>query len=200
MPGEQYFEADPTSTSKRRSITARLAGQQVELVTDRGVFSPDGLDDGTDYLLRKIPAPGPDQRTILDLGCGYGPIAIAMARQAPESTVWAIDVNSRSRDLTADNVARLGLTNVRVAAPDEVSEGVTFDLIYSNPPIRIGKPALHDLLSRWMSRLAPDGRAYLVVNRNLGSDSLARWLDEHAWSTTRLGSRRGFRVLEVRSS
>ncbi len=197
VAGEQYFEADPTSASKPRTITVRLAGEEVELATDRGVFSPAELDDGTDYLLRKALRNASGTKTILDLGCGYGPVAVAIAKQVPDATVWAVDVNGRARELSEENATRLGLGNVRVADPADVPTELRFDRIYSNPPIRIGKQALHDLLSTWLRRLAPDGRAYLVVNRNLGSDSLARWLEQSGWTTTRLGSRRGFRVLEI---
>ena len=198
MPSEQYFEAEPSSPSKPRTITVRLGGDDVDLATDRGVFSPGGLDDGTDYLLRKSLRTAPETGTFLDLGCGYGPISIALARRAPAATIWAIDINERSRLLTRQNAESLGIDNVAVAAPGEVPAPVTFDRIYSNPPIRIGKAALHELLTTWLSRLYPDGTAHLVVNRNLGSDSLARWLDGNGWETTRIGSRRGFRVIEVR--
>jgi 16S rRNA (guanine1207-N2)-methyltransferase len=73
-----------------------------------------------------------------------------------------------------------------------------FDRIVSNPPIRIGKTALHGLLLRWLPRLTPDGTAHLVVQKHLGSDSLARWLTEQGYPTTRLASRAGYRILKVR--
>jgi 16S rRNA (guanine1207-N2)-methyltransferase len=77
---------------------------------------------------------------------------------------------------------------------------VRFTEIWSNPPIRIGKQALHDLLLTWLPRLAPGGRAVLVVGRNLGADSLHRWLEEQGHPTTRIGSAKGFRVLEVHAA
>jgi 16S rRNA G1207 methylase RsmC len=92
----------------------------------------------------------------------------------------------------------LGLTNVTVAAPDEVPDDVVFDVIWSNPPIKVGKQELHDLLNRWLARLSPDGYAVLVVNKNLGSDSLANWLTELGWTVKRISSRQGFRVLTVK--
>ena len=135
---------------------------------------------------------------ILDLGCGWGPIACVAAVRAPWATVWAIDVNERARQLTAHNAEQAGVAaRVRVAAPDEVPGDLRFDRILSNPPIRIGKAALHELLRTWLARLGPSGRAHLVVQKHLGSDSLARWLDGQGHATTRLTSRAGYRVLEV---
>jgi 16S rRNA G1207 methylase RsmC len=110
-----------------------------------------------------------------------------------------VDVNERALQLTRENAAALGVSDRVVAArPDEVPDEVTFDEIWSNPPIRIGKQALHDLLLRWLTRLAPEGRASLVVGRNLGADSLQRWLGEQGFPTARLASAKGFRVLQVR--
>src|SRR5205085_3319601 len=134
----------------------------------------------------------------LDLGCSYGPIALTIARRAPTATVWAVDVNRRALALCEANAKANGLTNVRVVEPDAVPGDATFAGIWSNPPIRIGKAALHDLLLTWLGRLAPDGRACLVVQKHLGSDSLAKWLDEQGWPTARRAARAGYRVLEVR--
>ncbi len=191
--GEQYFSATPTSASRPSLIRMTARGATVELTTDRGTFSPDRLDPGTAFLLGAAPPPPPTGR-LLDLGCGYGPIAVTLARLAPAAEVVAVDVNERSRALTAANAERLGLTNVTVAAPHEVAEE-PFDLIWSNPPIRIGKAALHDLLLHWLGRLGSGGSAVLVVNRHLGADSLQRWLDEQGFPTERLASKKGYRLL-----
>ena len=168
------------------------------LTTDRGVFSPEGVDPGTKLLLLDGPPPDPDETgALLDLGCGYGPIACALARRSPSAAVWAIDVNDRARALCAANAAAAGLTNVSVVEPDRVPDELRFAGIWSNPPIRIGKAALHELLSRWLGRLAPAGVAHLVVHKHLGSDSLARWLESEGWAVHRLASRRGYRLLDV---
>ena len=167
----------------------------VDLQTDRGVFARDGVDPGTKLLLLEGP-PVPAGGDVLDLGCGYGPIAVTLARRAPAVTVWAVDVNERARALCAANAA--GLPNIRVCAPGDVPDDVRFAAVWSNPPIRIGKVALHDLLTTWLDRLTDDGYAALVVQKHLGSDSLARWLGEQGWSVDRRCSRAGYRVLEVR--
>jgi len=193
----QYWTDSPGVASQPSEVDLLLPDVDLRLTTDRGVFSADRVDRGTRYLLLE----GPDLPTgpvdLLDLGCGYGPIACTLASRRPEARVWAVDVNERARDLCRANAAAAGLANVEVAAPDDVPVDVRLAAIWSNPPIRIGKPALHDLLTRWLDLLTPDGTAHLVVQRHLGADSLARWLDDRGWATERRGSRKGFRLLDV---
>jgi len=198
MSTGHYFDPVPRTSSARRTVTLSLPDLSVELITDRGVFSAVRVDSGTKVLLLEAPDP-PDHGAVLDLGCGYGPIAVVLARRAPGASVWAVDVNERARALTALNAAAAGLTNVSVAAPEEVPPELRFAAIYSNPPVRIGKAALHQLLRRWLDRLEPDGVAHLVVNKNLGADSLATWMaDGLGWAVDRQVSRVGYRVLTVR--
>ncbi|MGZ4724397.1 MAG: class I SAM-dependent methyltransferase [Ilumatobacteraceae bacterium] len=171
----------------------------VTLATDRGVFGYGQIDAGSKLLLLRAPAP-PPAGDLLDLGCGVGTLTIPLARRAPGATIWAVDVNGRARDLCIANGAANKVSNVRVTAPDEVPANVRFDCIWSNPPIRIGKPALHDLLTMWLARLAPGGCAVLVVHKHLGADSLQRWLAEQGYPTERLASSSGYRVLLSRSA
>jgi 16S rRNA (guanine1207-N2)-methyltransferase len=195
---DHYFTAAPASADERRRLRVRLVGRDLEVDVAPGIFSPGGLDKGTAVLLDEAPAP-PPTGTFLDLGCGWGPIALALALRSPGATVWALDVNERALDLAARNAAALGLDGVRATTADGIPDDVRFDLIRSNPPIRVGKAALHALLAAWLPRLAPTGVAHLVVQRNLGSDSLQRWVEtELAMPCTRLASSKGFRVLEVR--
>ena len=194
-----YFSADPAARSAPREIELSLPDLSLRLTTDRGVFAVDGIDPGTKLLLLECPPPSPAQHVGLDLGCGYGAIALTVARRAPHITVWAVDINERARALCAANADRAGVADrVRVHAPDDVPDDIVFDVIYSNPPIRIGKPALHELLLHWLGRLSPDGAAYLVVQKHLGADSLARWLTDEGWKVKRLTSRLSYRILEVR--
>lgn len=193
----QYFDEDPTVESAPRDVTWSLPDGPLTLTTDRGVFGYDRVDTGTKLLLLKAPAP-PDAGHLLDLGCGTGAIAITLARRAPTATVWAIDVNARARELCVHNAARLGITTIHVAHPDDVPSHLRFAAIWSNPPIRIGKPALHHLLTTWLKRLAPDAAAHLVVQKHLGADSLQRWLTSGGMPAERVATGAGFRVLRVR--
>jgi 16S rRNA (guanine1207-N2)-methyltransferase len=191
-----YFDPTPAVESHPRKVHLHVGELAIELQADRGVFGSRGVDLGTLILLREAPAP-PARGEILDLGSGYGPIAIALARQAPEARLWAVDVNERALELTKANAAAAATPNVIASSPDEVPADLTFDAIYSNPPVRVGKAALHDLLTRWLKRLTPGGRAYLVVQRNLGADSLAAWLATQGYEVRRLKSKKGYRILEV---
>jgi 16S rRNA (guanine1207-N2)-methyltransferase len=192
----QYFDPEPTAPSARRRVDLALPDLHLPLVTDRAVFSADKVDAGTRYLLLDAPHPPPGGH-LLDLGCGYGPIAVALATRSPAATVWAVDVNERALALCAENATRLGLDNIRAVKPEDVDEDLRFSGIWSNPPIRVGKTELHRLLSTWLARLATGGHAYLVVQKHLGSDSLQRWLTDQGWATDRLGSRAGYRILVV---
>lgn len=192
-----YFDQDPTAASKPTQIEVNLPDVGVTLTSDRGVFSHDRLDPGTKLLLTEAP-PIEDNAVTLDLGCGWGPIACVTALRTRGGRIWAIDTNTRARTLTEINARAIDAAErVTVASPTEIPEGVRFDRILSNPPIRIGKPALHHLLESWLSRLNPDGRAHLVVQKHLGSDSLNRWLTDQGFPTIRLVSRSGYRILEV---
>ena len=195
----QYFEAEPRAATSPRTIVVKVGGMQLRFVTDSGVFSPDRLDAGTRLLLAEAPPLTAGERQVLDLGCGWGPIACIAALRSPTAEVLAVDVNERALRLTARNAETNAAGNVAVARPDGVDPALRFDRILCNPPIRIGKPALHDLLATWLDRLAPQGRAHLVVHRHLGSDSLARWLADRGHGVTRLQSKSGYRLLEVRS-
>jgi 16S rRNA (guanine1207-N2)-methyltransferase len=199
VTGDHYFSAEPASAAHRRTVEFSVAGRDFTLAAAGGVFSADRLDPGTAVLLRKADLPGPGTGgPLLDLGCGYGPIACVLASLAPEAAVYAVDVNARARDLTAANAATVGAADrIHVSAPDDVPGNVRFTQLWSNPPIHIGKPALHDLLSRWLARLTPDGVAWLVVGRNLGGDSLHRWLSGNGWEVARHASQKGFRVLRA---
>ncbi|QTX05017.1 class I SAM-dependent methyltransferase [Agromyces archimandritae] len=197
MPSDHYFSQRPSSPAEQRPLEVHLAGRDVSLVTASGIFSPDHVDQGTRVLLGAMPAPPAGD--LLDLGCGWGPIALSLALQAPGSRVWAVDVNDRAIDLVRVNAERLGLTNVNACRPEDVPADVRFASIRSNPPIRVGKEVLHGMLEQWLPRLADGGDAWLVVQRNLGSDSLHRWLADAGWDVERVTSEKGFRVLRVRA-
>lgn len=201
---DHYFSAQPATAAKKKTIEVELNGSTHELFTAPGVFSPGHLDTGTKVLLKAMTTPPAGH--LLDIGCGWGPIALTMALQNLDAQVWAVDVNERSLELTTQNAQHLGLTNITAVTPDQVPGDIEFAEIWSNPPIRIGKEQLHELLRFWLPRLSAGSSAFLVVQKNLGSDTLARWLDEEfsggseslmSAQTVRVSTSKGFRILET---
>jgi 16S rRNA G1207 methylase RsmC len=199
MSGEHYFSAEPTGDFKPKTIRVNLLDQDFQLQTAGGVFSPDHLDTGTAMLLNHI-SEAPTTGNLLDVGCGWGPIAIALALQAPEATIWAIDVNQRSLDLTNLNAKTLGITNIKTCLPDEVPTDLEFSGIWSNPPIRVGKSELHNILMTWLPRISPECESYLVVAKDLGADTLLKWLQSELpseFDAQRIDTAKGFRIIRV---
>lgn len=199
MASEHYFSESPSSELKPREITVELAGRTLSLATAAGVFSPGRIDPGTAVLLASMPTP-PRDGTFLDVGCGWGPIALSLALLSPEATIWAVDVNERVLALLRENATRAGITNINAVLPDDVPADVVFNGIWSNPPIRVGKAVLHTILETWLPRLEIDSEAYLVVQKNLGADSLQRWLNESMGQIVeveRESTSKGYRVLRA---
>jgi 16S rRNA G1207 methylase RsmC len=199
MSGEHYFSAEPAGDFKPKTIRVNLLGKEVQLQTAGGVFSPDHLDTGTAILLDHVDE-APISGNLLDIGCGWGPIAIALALQAPSATIWAVDVNQRSLELTRTNAELLGLKNIKACLPEEVPSDIRFSGIWSNPPIRVGKAELHSILNTWLPRLAEECESYLVVAKDLGADSLLKWLQSELpenFDAQRIDSAKGFRIIRV---
>lgn len=199
MASEHYFSSQPSSELRPREITVEIAGRELSLATAAGVFSPGRIDPGTQVLLAEMPTP-PREGTFLDVGCGWGPVALTLALLSPDATVWAVDVNERVLELLRENARRAGITNINAVLPDDVPSEIEFDGIWSNPPIRVGKTVLHEILSQWLPRLGRDLEAYLVVAKNLGADSLQKWLNQDLKGVVeveRTSTSKGYRVLRA---
>ena len=199
MSSDHYFSQEPKSDYQPKQIELNVAGEVFQVTTASGTFSPLRLDVGTSVLLDHLEL-APQDGNILDLGCGWGPIALNLAKNSPKAKIWAVDVNSRSLELTDLNAKTLGITNIQTETPDDVPADVRFSGIWSNPPIRVGKKELHALLLNWLPRLEKNGSAYLVVQKNLGSDSLQKWLTEAltgGYEVSRLTSVKTYRIIRV---
>ncbi|MDO4258712.1 MAG: methyltransferase [Actinomycetaceae bacterium] len=203
MGVDQYFsDSSPVAEGEARHLTITARGHSFSVSVSGKVFSSTRLDLGTRQLLAEAPAL-PAQGTFLDLGCGWGPIALAMAAESPAAQVWAVDVNSRAVDLTQRNATANGYgeaiyaCDAQSALAKARSEDLRFDVIWSNPPVRIGKEAMHEMLTSWLSLLAPNGFAYFVVQRNLGADSLISWLNAQGFPAQKIASKKGYRIIEV---
>lgn len=199
MSSEHYFSQEPESEFSPKEIRVWLAERELTVTTANSIFSPDHVDGGTRILLDWL-AKAPTEGDLIDVGCGWGPIAISLALHAPKATVWAVDVNERSLELTRINAAKLGLTNIRVCKPEDVPNYIEFSGVWSNPPIRVGKEALHQILMTWLPRLVEGGEGYLVVAKQLGADSLQKWLADELgaeFDVARVETAKGFRVIRT---
>ncbi|GIH12199.1 class I SAM-dependent methyltransferase [Rugosimonospora africana] len=198
MTGDHHFSADPNAQAAGQTVTFEAGGREFTLAASSRAVSAQRLDPGAAVLLRKAPLPGPRGGVYLDLGCGYGAITAVLAASSPAVRVYAVDVDPRALELVARNAAALGLSDrIIPATPDRVPDEVVFDEIWSDPPIRIGKAELHEMLLRWLPRLARHGTAWLVVDRHLGGDSLQAWLSSQGYQVERCASQKGYRVLSV---
>ena len=200
---DHYFTAEPASAAERRPLRVFLADRELIVETAPGVFCPDRVDIGTAVLLHDVPEP-PARGNLLDLGCGWGPIALTLGLRSPDASIWAVDVNQRALGLARDNAEALGVNDFHAVTPEEVPAEIRFGTIWSNPPIRVGKDVLHEMLLTWLPRLEAGGAAYLVVQKNLGADSLQRWLADRltslspdAFAVGRHATAKGFRLLSV---
>jgi len=198
MNQDHYSTPEPPAASQPLTIKVAMPDGTLQLTTDRGVFSYGALDLGTKVLLLKAPA-APSTGNLLDLGCGVGPIAITLARRSPGAAVWAVDVNNRALRLCRDNANANGVKNVHPATPDQIDDAIMFDAIWSNPPIHIGKAAMHEMMLQWLPRLNPGATCVMVVQKHLGSDSLQSWLTAQGYPTQRIGSAKGYRILSSRA-
>ncbi|EPI53614.1 MULTISPECIES: class I SAM-dependent methyltransferase [Gardnerella] len=200
--GEQYFSTNPNSLDLRRTLQVDLRGKEVSVQVSNGVFSSSKLDLGTAVLLKHAPQP-PENGRFFDIGCGWGAISLALGFESPNAQIYAVDVNERALELTNINAKNAGLNNIHTyLVEDALKEDALkdIDLIWSNPPIRVGKDVLHNILLTWLPRLKVGGAAYLVVQKNLGSDSLIPWLSKNLgedFSVEKYASSKGYRIIEV---
>lgn len=200
--GEQYFSATPSSSDERKTLHVTLRDRDIDVQVSNGVFSASKLDLGTSVLLKHAPKP-PENGRFLDIGCGWGPISLSLGLESPNAEIFAIDVNERALELTKLNAKNINLKNIHTELVENAIKNKDLeriDLIWSNPPIRVGKEVLHEILLTWIPRLNENGKAYLVVQKNLGSDSLIPWLAENLgenYIVEKYASSKGYRIIEV---
>jgi 16S rRNA G1207 methylase RsmC len=201
MPQQHYFSEQPQTETTTHPVEFELEGRTFNLTAASGTFSSTRLDAGTRILLKESSF-FPSEGTILDIGCGWGPISIAIAALRPATNVIGLDVNARSLELAASNASQLGLKNFKAVRADAIAQDLLFDGIWSNPPIRVGKAVLHELMETWIPRLKPGASAMLVVQKQLGAESFQKWLGDSfkGFNVSRHSIDKGYRVIRVTNS
>jgi 16S rRNA (guanine1207-N2)-methyltransferase len=175
---EHYYTAKPETAHDEARFTAELRGMTFEFVTDSAVFSRDRVDFGSALLIEAMQIRPTD--TVLDLGCGYGPIGMTAAKLAPEGKVYMVDVNERAAGLARRNLEANGVTNAEVRVGDalEPVTGIQFDTVLTNPPIRAGKQTIYKMIDEAYAALKPDGAIYVVIQTKQGAPSMKKKLSE----------------------
>ena len=198
MVEEHYFSSDPAAAKKTVSISIQVSGDEIELQAASGTFSSSKLDAGTAVLLKQEKF-FPKDGAVLDLGCGWGPIGISIAHTCPNAKVFGVDINQRSIEQSNLNASSLKLPNYQAMHSKDLPAELSFSAIWSNPPIRVGKKVLHELMQTYIPRLEPGGKAMLVVQKNLGADSFQRWLATtfDSCEVRRFATDKGYRVIEL---
>ena len=190
-----YYETDNNLRSDKHFVTYTYKGNVLKYNADNGVFSKDRVDFGTNVLLNALPDIENNAK-VLDVGCGYGVIGIAIARSNPAIDVTMVDVNERALALTNENIKLNNVKNAK-AVLSNLYESIDgeFDYIISNPPIRAGKEIVHGVAVGGYDHLKEGGRIYLVIQKKQGAPSLEKRLEEVFGNVETVDKRNGYFVL-----
>lgn len=175
---DHYFSNNPVSKSDRRRWKFELRGQTFTFLSDQGVFSKNEVDFGSRLLIHTFEQPE-EQGAFLDVGCGYGPIGLSLAKEFVNRHVDMVDVNERALELARENAILNGVTNISVFQSN-VYENVSgqYAAILSNPPIRAGKKVVHEILERANEHLVPGGDLWVVIQKKQGAPSALAKMEE----------------------
>ncbi|WP_436862332.1 class I SAM-dependent methyltransferase [Staphylococcus caeli] len=194
-----YYDENPEVESDETLFTYSYDNQNIELVTDAGVFSKGKIDFGSDLLVRtflKAYPPGPTKR-IIDVGCGYGPIGLMIAKTSPHHAITMVDVNQRALSLARKNIKRNRIDNVEVKESDGLSnvEDDAYDFVLTNPPIRAGKQVVHRILEEAFDKLTHDGELFVVIQKKQGMPSAKSKMQETFNNVEVLEKSKGYYIL-----
>jgi len=191
---DHYYTENPASAHDERRVAVRALGQALTFTTDAGVFSRDGLDRGTEVLLNALP---PLSGRVLDLGCGWGAVGVALGKANPALEIVMTDVNARAAELSRRNARDNGVAATVVQGDGFEAVTGRFDAIVTNPPIRAGKAVIYGLFERARDYLTPGGALYIVIRKQQGAPSALKFLKERYASVEILDREAGFWVLRA---
>ena len=190
-----YYEREPQSASREVACVFSYHGNRLTFQTDAGVFSKGELDQGTRLLLDALPDLSGD---VLDLGCGWGAIGIAVKKAFPQTNVTMVDVNLRALGLCERNAQANGVEVLCLESDGMAAlSGRQFDAVITNPPIRAGKQKVYEMLSGAAEALKEDGSLYLVIRKQQGAESCMRFLSAYFETVEKLDRSAGFWVIRA---
>ncbi|HLS20883.1 MAG TPA: class I SAM-dependent methyltransferase [Bacillota bacterium] len=194
---EHYFSKQPQSKSKRETWQTTLRNYNLSFTTDFGVFSREKVDFGSRVLIESFIEPAIDGK-ILDLGCGYGPVGLAVAASFPERQIVMADINERAISLAKHNANINQITNVQIVASDRFSQiSDTFAAILLNPPIRAGKKVVYDLFTESYHSLKKHGEFWIVIQKKQGAPSAAKKLEELFKNVSLIERKKGYHIYKA---
>ncbi|WP_078551160.1 class I SAM-dependent methyltransferase [Bacillus alkalicellulosilyticus] len=170
---DHYYSENPSVESKPKQITFELRGKQLSFVSDSGVFSKKEIDFGTQLLLESFEFPTSGEGALIDVGCGYGPIGITLAKEDKSRKVYMVDINERALELSRKNAEKNGAANV-VVRKSRLFDNVNtqkFSAVITNPPIRAGKQVVHELFEQAFEQLETNGELWVVIQKKQGAPS-----------------------------
>ena len=193
--GEQYFTKDPTSQSRVATAVWEYQGKEIEFLTDSGVFSRGHVDYGSRLLAESLPKLA---GRVLDLGCGYGFLGVAMKLMNPAIEIVLCDVNRRALDLARQNAKRHSVAAEILESDGYAGVTGSLDAIVTNPPVRAGKDVYYPWFDGAPRRLRPGGALYVVLQRKQGAPSAQKRL-EGLFPHVRIIARgAGYHIIEAR--
>jgi len=194
-----YYDFDDTLASKEKSISFEINGVKISLITDIGVFSKDKLDEGSRIFLETL-LPLHLSGKILDLGSGYGPIGLTIAKAESAASVTLAEINSRAHALCVKNAELNGLSSRVTCLHSDIYENVEglFDAIVLNPPIRAGKKVTYRMYLESKEYLLDGGSLYIVIRKAQGAESASKYVKEVFGNITLLNRKKGYLVYQAK--
>ncbi|MGP4072828.1 class I SAM-dependent methyltransferase [Piscibacillus sp. B03] len=195
---DHYYSKNPTSKRNPSQFQTTLSSITLNFHTDEGVFSKKQVDFGTKTLIEHFDLPK-GQGDLLDLGCGYGPIGITLAKRYPERSVVMVDVNERAIELAKKNCETNQASNVEVLQSDGVKEvsDRAFGAVITNPPFRAGKKVVHNMIEDSYNVLTQEGELWVVVQKKQGAPSLKEKMESLFGNVDVVVRNKGYYVLRA---
>ncbi|UXR61695.1 class I SAM-dependent methyltransferase [Staphylococcus schleiferi] len=195
-----YYDVHPDATPDEREISYYYQQHELSLTTDTGVFSRDKVDFGSDLLIQTFlnEHPPGQLKRIIDVGCGYGPIGLMVAKVAPHDHITMLDVNHRALALAKRNAKANGISNVTIQESDGLAmiEDEACDYVLTNPPIRAGKQVVHQILTDAYRVLKTEGALYVVIQKKQGMPSAKKKMDEVFGNVSSVKNSKGYHILK----
>ena len=195
---EHYYTENPNTKSNPETWEARLDNRTFRFTSDSGVFSKEKVDFGSQLLIESVDLSSFPEGDLLDVGCGYGPMGLALALKDTNRTVEMVDVNTRALELAQKNAEANKISNVTIYSSNiyDAVEKKGFAGVFSNPPIRAGKKVVHQILEEAYNHLKSGGYLTIVIQKKQGAPSAKKKMEEVFDNVERIAHDKGYWILQ----